>query len=146
MMSPTVAGAKESLVGVLSAWLIRSAVRRAVDASDALSEALFEASSGALNSNKSIAVIRDDLAKVPLRALDLYLDRRSGPAAPRRTTAIPVACVVAAADAYLARVPGRAALLQNLVAHVAHITGYEVKRVRTVIRQNFQSNATLVWQ
>jgi hypothetical protein len=111
-------------------------------AADALSNALYEASSTPLNAPPAAA--RAALSQVPLRALDSYL--RTVPAQPHRSTVLPSERITALAHAYLTQVPRRGALLQHLVQHIVEITGYDRRRVCTVIRQNFESNDILVWQ
>jgi hypothetical protein len=59
---------------------------------------------------------------------------------------IPTVDIVRLVEAYLLRIPGEGGVLQDVVARVAVCTGYDKKRIETVIRQHFPSNGILVWR
>jgi hypothetical protein len=126
--------------------LVQAVWDRAAAASNAVSEALIEASDGPLYTKE-----RHDgtawtpaLESVPMRALDKFL----AGCEPQTSTEepFPAVRIVAEADGYLGRVPGGGALLKHLIAYIVQRTGYRKSTVRGVVLQNFQSNGELVWK
>jgi hypothetical protein len=139
---------ESSAIAELSRYVFQTIWDGTANASNAISEALIEASSTPLYSKNHAAgnSAAPGLRSVPLNALNLFLARYAPSPKTEEVALIPVEQIVEEADAYLSLVPGGGALLCNLVAHIAQRTGYSKKGIRVVVRQNFQTNGELVWK
>jgi hypothetical protein len=113
----------------------------ATAASNAVSEALIEASEGPLYTKERR--VGPTLQSVPIRALHRFLARYESQTGEEPC---PTVQIVREADRYLRRVPGGGAVLNHLVTYISQGTGYRKREIRSVVLQNFRSNGELVWK